>query len=216
MDLTGQYDIPADRQTVWQALNDPDILMQCIPGCERLEWVDETRLDGTIAAKIGPLTTRFEGRLTLTDLNPPGTYTLIAEGQGGLAGLAKGSVAVTLNEAGSGTQLCYAGGATVDGKLAQLGARLLQGTAGKYADQFFQTFSDLVVAKAAEAEAAAMEPVKPDASDQLVQQIKDLTDRVDRLESALATQPRGLNPWIWSGTLIILVALLTMLFGILY
>ncbi|MEM6902379.1 MAG: carbon monoxide dehydrogenase subunit G [Pseudomonadota bacterium] len=211
MELIGHYKIPADRQRVWEALNDPAVLMRCIPGCEELAWVDDTNLDGTIAARIGPLTTRFAGRLTLSDLNPPETYTLKAEGQGGLAGLARGSVRVQLTEEAGGTLLHYQGGADVDGKLAQLGARLIQGTAQKYADQFFASFSSIIT-ETTPASLAEDEVSAPDHADAMTE-LANLTARIDTLEQRLDTMSQGINPWIWAMAIVTLVALLVAAFG---
>jgi uncharacterized protein len=143
MDMTGEYKIAAPRTRVWAALNDPDILRQAIPGCEDVKKLSETELEASARAKIGPVSARFTGKVTLSDLNPPQGYTLTGEGSGGAAGFAKGEAKVTLSEDGDATILRYSVKAIIGGKLAQLGQRLVDGAAKKMADEFFEKFSDL-------------------------------------------------------------------------
>lgn len=144
MDMSGQYRIPADINTVWTALNDPDILENCIPGCEDLEKESDTALNARVMLKIGPVKARFSGRVTLEDLKPPHSYSINGEGEGGVAGFAKGGANVTLTEDGSETVLDYTAKAQVGGKIAQLGSRLVKSTAAKLADKFFDNFSKAV------------------------------------------------------------------------
>ncbi|MEM7243075.1 MAG: carbon monoxide dehydrogenase subunit G [Pseudomonadota bacterium] len=144
MDMSGQYRIPADINTVWTALNDPDILENCIPGCEDLEKESDTALNARVMLKIGPVKARFSGRVTLEDLKPPHSYSINGEGEGGVAGFAKGGADVTLTEDGSETVLDYTAKAQVGGKIAQLGSRLVKSTAAKLADKFFDNFSKAV------------------------------------------------------------------------
>jgi len=144
MDMSGQYRIPADVATVWAALNDAEVLEQCIPGCEELEKESDTELTAKVALKIGPVKARFAGKVLLEDLNPPHSYSIVGEGQGGVAGFAKGGADVTLTEDGAETILDYTAKAQVGGKLARLGARLIQSTSAKLADQFFDNFSKAV------------------------------------------------------------------------
>ena len=144
MDMSGQYRIPADVATVWAALNDAEVLEQCIPGCEELEKESDTELTAKVALKIGPVKARFAGKVLLDDLNPPHSYSIVGEGQGGVAGFAKGGADVTLTEDGAETILDYTAKAQVGGKLARLGARLIQSTSAKLADQFFDNFSKAV------------------------------------------------------------------------
>jgi carbon monoxide dehydrogenase subunit G len=141
MDMTGERRIPAPRQRVWNALNDPEVLKGCIPGCETLEKVSDTEMKATAAVKIGPINARFNGRVQLADINPPSSYTISGEGQGGVAGFAKGGAKVNLDDDAGATLLRYAVQAQVGGKIAQLGARLVDATAKNMADQFFDRFT---------------------------------------------------------------------------
>lgn len=159
MDMSGEYLVPAPRQKVWEALNDPDILKQCIPGCEEVNKTSDTSFDAKVAAKVGPVKARFAGAVTLSDIDPPNGYTISGEGKGGAAGFAKGGAKVALSDADGGTLLTYEVDAQVGGKLAQIGARLIDSTAKKMANDFFKTFGEVVgeggEASAAEAAAAA-------------------------------------------------------------
>ncbi len=157
MELKGQQLINAPRETVYAALNDPDVLKQCIPGCESLNKTSDTNMDATVAIKVGPVKAKFSGAVELTNLNPPESYTIVGEGKGGAAGFAKGKADVRLTEQGDQTLLDYAVHADVGGKLAQLGGRLLEGTAKKLSGEFFQKFGDVVGGgETAEAEGAAV------------------------------------------------------------
>src|SRR5262245_45782678 len=149
MDMTGEYKIAAPRERVWAALNDPEILRQAIPGCEELNKLSDTELEAAARAKIGPVSARFKGRVTLSELNPPESYVLTGEGSGGAAGFAKGEAKVVLTPEGEATVLRYTVKATIGGKLAQLGQRLVDGAAKKMADEFFDKFSDLAGGKVA-------------------------------------------------------------------
>jgi uncharacterized protein len=144
MDMTGERRIAAPRQVVWQALNDPEVLKVSIPGCESLEKLSETEMKATAAVKIGPISARFSGTVHLADIDPPNGYTISGEGQGGVAGFAKGGAKVTLAEEGGETVLRYEVQAQVGGKLAQIGSRLIDGTARKMADDFFTRFAAAV------------------------------------------------------------------------
>jgi len=142
MDITGQYRIAAPREVVWAALNDPDVLRRSIPGCKELERTSGTEFTAKVALKIGPMTANFTGAVTLQDLNPPESYTIAGQGQGGAAGFAKGSAVVKLTEEdGRHTLLDYTAKAEVGGKLASLGGRLIQATSKKLADEFFSKFA---------------------------------------------------------------------------
>lgn len=144
MEMTGEYRIPASREQVWAALNNPDILKQCIPGCQSLEMKSDTEMTATVVAKVGPVKAKFAGDVTLSDLDPPNSYTISGEGKGGVAGFAKGGAEVSLAEDGGETVLSYTAKAQVGGKLAQLGGRLIDATAKKMADQFFSAFVEAV------------------------------------------------------------------------
>jgi hypothetical protein len=149
MDMTGEYRIAAPRDKVWQSLNDPAILQQCIPGCETLERVSDTELNGKVRAKVGPVSARFGGKVTLSDLDPPSSYRISGEGTGGAAGFAKGGAAVSLHDDNGATVLSYKAEANVGGKLAQIGSRLVAGAARKMADDFFARFAAIVGAAGA-------------------------------------------------------------------
>jgi carbon monoxide dehydrogenase subunit G len=150
MDMTGQHTIPAPRQTVWEALNDPDVLKQCIPGCEEIEKTGDDGFTAKVSVKVGPVKAKFGGQVTLSDIDPPNGYTISGEGKGGAAGFAKGGAKVRLEDAdgGAATILSYEVNASVGGKLAQIGARLIDSTAKKYANDFFATFSEIAAGRA--------------------------------------------------------------------
>ncbi len=153
MDMTGEYRIAAPRQKVWDALNDPDILKQCIPGCETIEKLSPTEMTATVRAKVGPVSARFGGKVTLSELDPPNGYRISGEGTGGPAGFAKGGATVKLADDGGATKLSYVVEANVGGKLAQIGSRLIDATARQMAENFFAKFAATVAA--AEQPAAA-------------------------------------------------------------
>jgi len=158
MDMTGEYRIPAPREAVWKALNDPDVLKQCIPGCDEIEKKSETEFAAKVTAKVGPVKAKFGGNVQLTDLDPPNGYTISGEGTGGAAGFAKGGAKVSLAEDGGETVLSYTVNATVGGKLAQIGSRLIDSTAKKMAGEFFSKFAEVVSSEAAATPAAELEP----------------------------------------------------------
>ena len=163
MDMTGERRIPAPRQKVWDALNDPEVLRLCIPGCESLEKTSDTDLKATAAVKIGPIATRFTGKVQLTDLDPPNSYRISGEGQGGVAGFAKGGANVRLSDDGGGTLLQYDVKAQVGGKIAQLGARLIDATSKQMADMFFDRFTTEVAGPVTPTEpvAGTADPLAP-------------------------------------------------------
>jgi len=159
MEMKGSRVVPADVDTTWRALNDPEVLRECIPGCESIDRVSDTEYRVLMTARVGPVSAKFSGRLTLADIAAPRSYTLKFEGQGGAAGFANGSAKVELSPVEGGTRIDYAVNAQVGGKLAQIGSRLIDGAAAKVADDFFARF----VARAggsppATAEAAAAPP----------------------------------------------------------
>jgi carbon monoxide dehydrogenase subunit G len=141
MNMSGEYQLPAPRETVWQKLNDPEVLKACIPGCEQLDVIGENEFQAIATNKIGPVKARFKGKVRLTDLDPPNGYRISGEGDGGVAGFAKGGATVSLVPKDGGTLLTYQVEAQIGGKLAQLGQRLINGAAKKLADQFFQKFA---------------------------------------------------------------------------
>lgn len=144
MDMSGEERIAASREVVWAALNNPDILRACIPGCQSLEMASPTEMTATVKVKIGPVSATFTGEVTLSDLNPPAGYKISGEGKGGIAGFAKGGAEVSLAEDGSDTILSYKVDAQIGGKLAQLGSRLIDSSAKKLAGQFFTNFGNAV------------------------------------------------------------------------
>ena len=148
MEMSGEQQIPASRDVVWAALNDPDILKACIPGCQELVKSSETNMTAVAVIKVGPVSAKFQGAVTLSDLDPPNGYRITGEGQGGVAGFAKGSAVVRLEEQDGETLLCYQVSADIGGKLAQLGGRLIDATARKMSDAFFKRFSEEIQKRA--------------------------------------------------------------------
>jgi carbon monoxide dehydrogenase subunit G len=148
MEMTGEFRIPAPRQRVWEGLNDPEILKNSIPGCQTIEKLSDTEFTARVVAQVGPVKANFAGKVTLSDLDPPQSYTIAGEGSGGVAGFAKGSAKVNLAEDGGATVLNYAVQAHVGGKLAQIGSRLIDAVARKMAENFFTRFVAAVAPEA--------------------------------------------------------------------
>lgn len=140
MEINGTQVINADRQIVWDALNDPAILRQCLPGCESVEKTSDTEFKVVVATAIGPLRARFNGTLRMEQAEPPKSCVMVFEGQGGAVGFGKGSTTVALSETAGGTELAYSANAQVGGKLAQVGSRLIDNVAKKLSDDFFKAF----------------------------------------------------------------------------
>jgi carbon monoxide dehydrogenase subunit G len=202
MDLTGEYRIPAPRETVWVALNNPEILKICIPGCEELNKASDTEFVARVVAKIGPVKAGFSGKVTLSDLDPPNGYTITGEGQGGAAGFAKGGAKVWLEavDGGAATILHYSADAQIGGKLAQIGSRLVEGTAKKLADEFFAAFAVQAAGAAPAAPpTAAPAPVAEQPATQPVSQPAPVV--------ASATSS-GLSPILWIIGLVVIVAII--------
>ncbi|MBM3532293.1 MAG: carbon monoxide dehydrogenase subunit G [Alphaproteobacteria bacterium] len=204
MEMTGEQRLPAPREVVWAALNDPEVLKQSIPGCEEIERLSDTEMTAKVAAKVGPVSARFTGQVTLSDLDPPNGYTISGEGKGGVAGFAKGGAKVRLEADGDGTLMRYEVTASVGGKLAQIGARLIDATAKKMADDFFSRFSALIAARSGGAPAAtapspeAAAPAMPPPA--LGSMLGD------------AGAPRsGLSPMTWA-SLIVVIVLIVLIF----
>jgi carbon monoxide dehydrogenase subunit G len=196
MQLTGEYRIEAPREQVWQALNDPEVLKLCIPGCEELDKTSDTGFAAKVRAKVGPVSARFAGAVTLSELNPPESYTISGEGKGGAAGFAKGGAKVHLAEDGGATTLSYEVDAQVGGKLAQIGSRLISGTAKKMADDFFGTFAEVVGGPAeAPEEEAPMEQAPMEAE-------------------AAEAEAKSLRLGVWITALLCVVLLLLAIFGL--
>jgi uncharacterized protein len=157
MTMTGDVTLPADRPKVWELLNDPEVLKACIPGCESLEKTGDNGFAAVVKTKIGPVSATFKGKVELSDLAPLVGYTIKGEGEGGIAGFAKGGAKLSLADAAGGTLLHYEVEAHVGGKIAQLGARLIDGVAKNMADKFFASFAAIAAARAA----PAAEPAAP-------------------------------------------------------
>ncbi|AYG70983.1 MULTISPECIES: carbon monoxide dehydrogenase subunit G [unclassified Rhizobium] len=147
MEMSGQQLIPATREDVWAALNDADVLRVCIPGCQELAKSSDTEMTAVAVMKVGPVKARFQGAVTLSELDPPNGYRITGEGQGGVAGFAKGVATVKLEPADSGTVLVYTVDAQIGGKLSQLGGRLIDVTAKQMAGQFFKRFAEEIQAR---------------------------------------------------------------------
>jgi carbon monoxide dehydrogenase subunit G len=144
MTMKGEQQLPATREIVWAKLNDPNVLKACIPGCEELDLIGDNEFQVVATNKVGPVKARFKGKVRLTDLEPPNGYRIVGEGDGGIAGFAKGGAQVALTDKDGGTLLSYSVDAHIGGKLAQLGQRLINGTAKKLADDFFNRFAAAV------------------------------------------------------------------------
>ena len=155
MEMTGEQLIPIPQAEVWRGLNDPEILKTCITGCESIERVSDAEYRVALTASVGPVKAKFTGKLRMTDLNPPDSYSLVFEGSGGAAGFAKGGAKVSLSAQGSATRLVYSAKASVGGKLAQIGSRLSDSVAMNMADEFFDKFNQTM---APAAPAAAESP----------------------------------------------------------
>ncbi|MEO8560362.1 MAG: carbon monoxide dehydrogenase subunit G [Rhodospirillales bacterium] len=190
MDLTGEYRIAAPRDAVWAGLNDPAILQACIPGCETLEKTADNEFKATVRIKIGPVSARFGGKVTLTDLDPPNGYRIVGEGSGGAAGFAKGGATVNLTREGSETILRYKADAQVGGKLAQVGSRLIEGTSNKLAGEFFSAFAEKVAAGAAPPVGDPM----PASVSAAVNPVGPLTTSAAAVAGPSPTPPRPVGP----------------------
>jgi uncharacterized protein len=160
MDMNGSQRIEASREAVYAALNDVDVLRQCIPGCDSIEKTSDTEMNAKVTLRVGPVKASFAGKVTLSDLDPPNGYTISGEGSGGMAGFAKGGAKVVLEADGDATILHYTVNADIGGKLAQLGSRLIDGTAKKLAGDFFEKFGEIVGGPALVAEGEELEAKK--------------------------------------------------------
>lgn len=201
MEFKGRYLIPASPQKVWNSLNDPQILRQCVPGCERMDKTDDTHFSAAAVLKIGPVKATFNANIALDNLDPPHRCTLKGEGQGGVAGFARGEAEVVLTPEGDGTVLSYTAQAQIGGKLAQIGQRLIDGAAKQVADDFFVRFAAAVAGApdiAIEAPSPEPAPAPPQPAD------------------APPEKRGGLAPEIWVVGLIALIAALLLLFGVVF
>jgi len=178
MEMNVENTIAVSKQKVWEALNDPEILRESIPGCESFEETGENSFNARITAKVGPVKARFDFVITLSDIDSPNGYTINGKGQGGAAGFANGSAAVSLRDEGASTILAYRAEAHVGGKLAQLGSRLIDGTANKLAAEFFSNFSQILVGD-----------TEPES---------DGDNSVTAIDNGINTKPRTFVPrWLW-------------------
>jgi len=199
VNFSGRYAIPVPPEAVWAALNDPETLKYCIPGCEQIEKTSPTDFAAVATLKIGPVKARFRGKVALSDLDPPYRCRLSGEGQGGVAGFAKGDADVELTPDGAGTVLSYSARASVGGKLAQIGQRLLDGAAKQIADDFFRRFTQALAAAHAPPQLVPDPEVEP-----------------------LPKGPRGIKgarreivaPEIWVVGLVGVVVILLLIFGV--
>jgi carbon monoxide dehydrogenase subunit G len=164
MEMSSTRVVPAPVEATWEALNDPAFLKDCIPGCESIEKTGDNQYKVVMAAKVGPVNARFNGRMTLSDLDPPRSYSMAFEGQGGAAGFAKGTAHVVLAPSATGTDMTYRVAAQVGGKLAQIGSRLVDGAAKKVADDFFGAFVTRIGERYGVAPAGALEPAAAEAA----------------------------------------------------
>jgi hypothetical protein len=144
MEIVGEQLIPRPQGVTWSSIIDPEVLKVCIPGCESMDKVGENEYAMVMGAKVGPVSAKFKSKITLADVDAPNSYTLIFEGQGGVAGFAKGEAQVRLSPEGESTRLQYTAKATIGGKLAQVGSRLVDGVAKKLAENFFTKFNEHV------------------------------------------------------------------------
>ncbi len=200
MDFAGQYRIPAAPETVWTAINDPEILKACIPGCREMAQTDPTHFQAAVQLKIGPVQATFKGRVSLDEMDPPRRCVIAGEGQGGVAGFARGSAEVVLTADNGGTLLSYTAKANVGGKLAQIGQRLIDGAAKQIADEFFAKFAQTVGGGGAAADLPAASSEEP---------------APETPVAAKPAEPReGMAPEIWVVGLIGVIVILLVLFGI--
>lgn len=189
MDMQGSRQLAVTQQQAWDALNDPAVLKTCIPGCDKVQASGENQYAIGMALKIGPVSAKFTGKITLSDINPPASYRLSFEGQGGPAGFGKGSAAVTLTPDTDGCELSYTVNATVGGKIAQLGQRLIDGAAKSMAEDFFKRFDSEMQRQHPESYAAKMVMGEVDA------------------EPVGGAHNAGVPMWVWVGAAAVVVLL---------
>jgi hypothetical protein len=224
MEMTGEFRIPAPRQRVWQGLNDPEILKQAIPGCQTIDKVSDTEFTAKVRAKVGPVSATFGGKVNLTDLDPPKGYTISGEGSGGVAGFARGSAKVNLDEdGGEATVLRYEVQAHVGGKLAQIGSRLIDATSRKMAEDFFSRFVAAMSPPAegggdagAQAGGTAAQPARaPESSQPQSSQPASSGPQSSEFRSAAASGDMSyrLPPAVWVTGLTAIVALMLYYFA---
>ncbi len=204
MEMTGEFRIPAPRQRVWEGLNDPEILKSSIPGCQTIEKLSDTEFTAKVLAQVGPVKANFAGKVTLADLNPPQSYTIAGEGTGGVAGFAKGSAKVNLDEDGGATVLHYAVQAHVGGKLAQIGSRLINSVARRMAENFFTRFVAAVAPEQAPAAPGAT-PVQHAAPTASVEAQPNTAAPQDAAAAPATRKEIRLPPAVWVTGLVAIV-----------
>ncbi|HUO88076.1 MAG TPA: carbon monoxide dehydrogenase subunit G [Rhizomicrobium sp.] len=202
MDFTGRYVIAAPPRKVWDGINDPAILKACIPGCEQLDKTSPTEFVATARIKVGPVSATFKGKVTLSDMEPPRRCLLTGEGQGGVAGFAKGDAEVILTPEGNMTVLTYTAKASVGGKLAQIGQRLIDGAAKQIADDFFKRFAAQIAPE------LAADPTTAELAGRAA------TATAGVIATEPGTSRGGLSPAIWVGGLIAVIVVLLLAFGL--
>ncbi len=200
MDFTGEYKVPASRDKVWEALNDVEVLKLCIDGCEELNKDSDTEFSAKVTARVGPVRAKFTGKVTLSDIDPPNGYTISGEGQGGVAGFAKGGAIVKLVDGDGSTILHYEAKAEVGGKLASVGSRLVEGVAKKTADDFFGKFVEIV-------SDGDVDPASEVAEAERDGKLADSGHEQTISESG------GLSPMVWGVGIVAIVAILLIIFG---
>lgn len=204
MEMTGEYKIPAPREKVWDALNDPEILAKCIPGCQELNKDSETELSATVKSKVGPVSATFKGKVTLSEIDAPNGYRISGEGSGGVAGFAKGGAEVKLADDDGNTVLTYVADAQVGGKLAQIGSRLIDSTAKKMANEFFGKFADEVGSSAEN----VVDDTNITTDDEPAEKS---TPPSEPTSSSDETPSSGVSPTIWVGGLIAVVVVVLLI-----
>lgn len=200
MEFKGRYLIPASPQKVWNSLNDPQVLRQCVPGCQRMDKTDDTHFAAAAVLKVGPVKATFNANIALENLDPPRRCILKGEGQGGVAGFARGEAEVVLTPEEGGTALAYTAQAQIGGKLAQIGQRLIDGAAKQIADDFFVRFAAAVASTPDVVSEAPPSPPQPEPA---------------QPHPEVPTEKRGgLAPEVWVIGLIALITALLLLFGV--
>ena len=219
MKMNGEFRVPTDRETVWRALNDPEVLKECLPGCKEIEKTSDTEMTATLALKVGPVKATFAGGVTLSDLDPPNSYTISGQGQGGAAGFASGEAKVRLVDDGDGTVVHYDVDAKVGGKLAQIGSRLIDSTAKKLAKQFFDSLAeklgggeDADEAEAEVAPAAEPEPQADPAPAPIDTPAESAPDAAAGPPLAPAAQRMGLPTAAWAAAVVVVAVVLILVF----
>jgi len=200
MDFRGEYKVPASRNKVWEALNDVEVLKLCIDGCEELNKDSDTEFSAKVTAKVGPVRAKFTGKVTLSDIDPPNGYTISGEGQGGVAGFAKGGAIVKLVDGDGATILHYEAKAEVGGKLASVGSRLVEGVAKKTADDFFGKFVEIV------------SDGDVDTASEVAEAERD-GKLADSGHEQTISESGGLSPMVWGVGIVAIVAILLIIFG---